>query len=88
MKRAKSCWWLFVLFLILVSFMLSCTGETLPNIITVKSKEPIRTASVVTHPTEKFYDCLRCHNSGREEAAPADHVEYKNDKCLTCHASE
>lgn len=64
----------------------SCTSETMSKTGSANPGGTTRAAMAVSHPTEKFYDCLKCHNSGRKEAAPADHDGYKNDGCLTCHA--
>jgi hypothetical protein len=72
-----------------VTILSACSGEnSTPE--SVESDKPIVPvpASVLPHPVEKFYDCLKCHNPGREEAAPDDHLGYKNDDCQVCHSTE
>ncbi len=88
MKQAKTCRWHLFLFLVLAFSGFSCTSETIAHSEAVTSNVTTTTAMKVSHPTKKFYDCLKCHNSGREEAAPPDHMDYMNDDCLTCHAPE
>ena len=93
----KCTWSVVVAMLVLMPLLAACGGSpptttTTPTTTTPTTTTPTPTATtpliITAHEiTGEFYYCLRCHENGTEGAGknPADHIEFTDDTCLTCH---
>ena len=51
----------------------------------VTKEETVSTVPVITHDLEGQEDCLMCHSVTGFKPSPADHADYTNELCTSCH---